>query len=733
VSNREESRITGVFSALGNNAKTTLLSIGPEATLDEIVGLVQAAGSGEVELLVPNNTEELRSLAGCEKLKRAASAAGVHVTLFTADEQIVGTARIAKLDVVPVGGAISAPPPGRPRSPQAKPHATVTLPAAGPRSSNSETASPALPKRETAGASKKDEGRRMKDQGPSDPLQPSTFNHHPSHDGEQEFLAGLAAFERSQTDEKTRAGETLPTDEGAVLFDAPGDLGVPRPRAAARQAWEAAFDDMATTMATEPAQPVRRVTRRTTGSNQPLPRATSRPDQPSRKRSPREYIGSIAPFLTQRERPRRERRASKSAAIAAPSAPRRQLRADKGAGRVRGSRRLLFWPLALLTLLGAAGGGGLLLRAFNVWPGGAVVTLTPAAPPSEPQPFAGIQIPVQDTPVSDPSSLQVQGAIIGQPVSVLAQGEAISTTLAPIGRAAGTIDLRNTLSQPVVLRAGTPIRAANGVTFTVDEAATIPAAVASADGITFGRGAASLTATVPGAAGNIPAGSITSIPGFEGTLRVEQGAFSGGADQEVKVVRIEDVNRVLPEALSQLYGAGAQALQAKVAEKSGFALAQSTITPTLESLKQLRGVDYAVFPPIGGVAPDGTFKLELRTAFQGVAEPTAAPIAQQLERAVRNQLANTGRIDANAQVQIQNWNVNNQSIVVDAMVRPPAKAPPLQAAFLDQVRQAIAGKPRDEAQRYLDSLVKDGKIARWTLPQAWTTVPARVSVQQASR
>jgi hypothetical protein len=238
---------------------------------------------------------------------------------------------------------------------------------------------------------------------------------------------------------------------------------------------------------------------------------------------------------------------------------------------------------------------------------------------------------------------------------------------------------------------------------------------------------------VPGAAGNIPPGSITSIPGFEGTLRVDQGEFSGGSDQEVRIVRTEDVNRVLPEAVSRLYGTGVQQLQAEVNTRPGFQLSQAVITPTLESLQQLSALDYAVFPPIGAVTQDGTFQLEVRARFQAVAEPTDAPLQQQLQQAVRNQLVNTGKIAPDAQVQIGSWRIANGGLSVDATVTPAGNVPPLSQDFLQQVETAIAGKPRDEATRYLQSLVDEGRIQQFSpIPPSWETIPTRVNVRQST-
>jgi len=400
---------------------------------------------------------------------------------------------------------------------------------------------------------------------------------------------------------------------------------------------------------------------------------------------------------------------------------------------VRRSGRSLRWPLAILGLLGVSLAGLVAVRTLGVSLVRPSIVLTPPAPPNELQTIKGLVIPVSGGPVDGTAASAVEAAIIEQPVSVAVQGQAISTTTTPIGRATGTLIVRNTLSQPVVVRAGTIVPATNGIRFTVDADVTVPEAVASADGIDFGRGQVKLTATVPGAAGNLPPNAIRSIPGLEGTLRVIQGEFIGGSDVEVRVVRTEEVNRVLPDALSRFYGAGVQALEAAVAGTPELSPTLVAITPTLETLKQLQGVEYAVFPPIGSVTRDGTFRLEVRATFRAAAEPVNRPLREQIEQATRNQLVSTAGVSADAEVAVAGWTIAGQGLVVDATVRPTGKAPPLPPDLLAEVQKTIVGMPRDAARAYLESLVARGRIAAFTpIPDQWETIPEQVSVKQAT-
>lgn len=681
---------------------TQLMPVRPAATVDEIVAQVVGPRNRQVELLVPNGTTALQSADGCAALRKAADEAGIHVLVFTADEQTLRAASSAGLDVLPVGRPIAPPDRLQRRGPRRP--ASPFPPAVPPGDNNGAYGGGAAPEPVFSAPRP-----RM----PVDGAVPSRQGQASSPVSDADFLAGLAAFEQAQADDVPARGTMLATDEGAILFDAPGDLGVPRPVAADDEGWETAFDELGVTMASEPESPL------------PLPPRVPGPDVPTGRE----------PGLSRRAAsglPDGSPRRPKGGMLTARDDGRSQRQAAPDQAREPRQRRWrsLLWPLVMLGLVAVIGGGWIGATRLGFGLAGPSIMLTPAVPQAQAQQVNGVIIPVRPDVAKDASSYALQGAVVEQPVNIAVAGEAISTTLTPIGRARGTLFLRNTLSQAVTVRAGTPVPAANGVQFVVAQTATVPAAAASLDGVTYGRGEVALVATIPGASGNISAGSITSIPGFEGTLRVEQGEFTGGSDQEVRIVRVEDVNRVLPEAISRLYAAGLQALQDKA--PGGLQLSTATITPTLESLQQLQGVEYGVFPPIGGVTPDGTFRVEVRATFGGVAEPAGAPLQQQLPVAVHNQLVNTGKIAADAQVQVKDWTVANGGLRVDALVAPAARVKALSPDFLREVERAIAGKPRNEATAYLQGLVKAGTIQSFSpIPDTWDKIPAGVSVRQS--
>ncbi|MDQ5851912.1 MAG: hypothetical protein M3380_07540, partial [Chloroflexota bacterium] len=306
---------TSAIRALGDAARSqndAVISIAPEATIEEIVAQVEASSVPRLDLLVPNGTRALQSRVGCKIVARAASDAGIRVTLFTADEQTAEAAHIAELDVVGVRGAILPP----------------TTPTSVPKIASGE---------EPGGRHQglEDEGRRS---GDSDPTfrrpppgsRPSTPDSRPPVD--DGFLDRLRAFDQAQSSQPPPAGDILPTTEGAVLFDAAGDLGVPRPSSPRQAAWESAFEEMGATMAAEPMAPVDPL-----GAVPRQPPSIAEPSGHTRAAQPAR-LRSIAPRLPWR----RQSVVSEDEVEPEDPVSRPQL------ATVRRPGRPLRWPLAIL-------------------------------------------------------------------------------------------------------------------------------------------------------------------------------------------------------------------------------------------------------------------------------------------------------------------------------------------------------------------------------------------------
>lgn|GEM_PF-3923583 len=702
---------------IGRDDAPLLIPIQPSSSIDEITTLVRQAGVSRVELLVPDGTTALQSIAGNETLREAAKAVGTRVTIFTSDEKTTHAARFAKLDVVSVGGTVAAPRPGEtPRRPtgqrSAAQRAAPTPPAVQPRPpAQAETALP--PAR------------------PSTPQRPATAA--PAA-VDADFLSQLEAFDQAPPPQPAR---TQQSDEGALLFDVPGDIGVQRP-AEDDAEWQAAFGELDTTMSDDVLEPAPQPrSRRRQRSASPVPPPDQRAPRPS-------LLGALVGVLPQRTRrvPQETPPADDGMRMARP-----ERTPEEVAVRRRQSRSLMLWPIALISvvLIGVA------LIAYSMGTTGnsrsflsavlapfsrqsAPIQLVPPLSGAESETFTNQVIPLVTQPVTEADSINVQGLLLTAPVTVTLQGTAASSTVAPIGYAQGTVTLRNRSSQAVTIPGGTTVPA-GGQEFVVETDVTVPGSVASEAGITFGVADATLRARTPGGSGNIPLGTITSIPGYtgnQGPLAVAQPApFSGGSDQQVQIVSPDDVSKLLPEGLTQLYAKGAQSLLGQV--QPGFALVQSestpAITPTQELLKNIQPSNYAAFPPVGQVTQDGRFTLQLFQTFAALASPQNEPIDQQLARAVKVLVVQSRPELANADVQVTGWRRGEQGLVVDAVFTPRGSYQPIPSDQLAQIQQALAGRSRAEAEAYLQQLVNDGVISGFQLPENLDTLPSEPTLE----
>ncbi len=692
------------LNQVGREEAPLLLPIQPSSSIEEICASVRDAGAARVELLVPDGTRALQSIAGNEMLREAAKTAGVRVTLFTADEKTTDAARFAKLDVVSVGGTVAAPRPGDiPRRP------TGQRPAIQPQTP------PLTPRPPTAHSL----GAAPSRQATPDPA---------LNTSDADFLSQLEALDRSDFDEPPRVQRS---DQGALLYDVAGDIGVPNP-AQNDAEWQAAFGELDSAIVNAPEDVA------------PLPPPSRRRRQPAaridegRERSPRpSLLGALMGVLPQRSRRIADAPSEEDDGMRM-SRPERT--PEEEYARRRQSRNLLLGPLLALALLvglvlivlGAQGSlnfGSLLASAgMGNRP---TIAIEPPLNATEAVTFTNQIVPLISQPITNPAALNVQGMVLTAPVTVTLQGTAAKPAVVPIGFAKGSVTLRNQTSQTATIPAGT-IVAAGGQEFVFDTDVTVPGSRDTGQALVYGFAEGTLTAKLPGSQGNLPAGTITEIPGFTNRqFSVTQpAAFGGGTDQEVQIVSPDDVSPLLPQALTQLYAQGAQRLQTQVQEQPNLTIYGGQITPTQELLKTLPPEEYlSVFPPIGQVAQDGTFTLQVFRTFEALASPIDKPIDQELQRALMNQIRVQRPDLADAQVSITGWRRGDQGLVVDAVAVPRGGFQEVPDTLRQQIAQGIRGKSRAEAQAYLQGLQEQGAIRNFSLPQDWQTVPDNVDVQ----
>lgn len=153
---------------------------------------------------------------------------------------------------------------------------------------------------------------------------------------------------------------------------------------------------------------------------------------------------------------------------------------------------------------------------------------------------------------------------------VLATG---TTGTAEVGDERATVNLRvqNDGDAPVLIAAETFVVNENGIAFSVDEEATVPAG----ETVTVVA-----TAERAGEIGNLDAGETWTLSGAPDSVNVTNpGAAEGGTNREVPAVAIEDVERLRALASEVLIRVGARQLEATV--ESGTVLTETAIVTIL--------------------------------------------------------------------------------------------------------------------------------------------------------
>ena len=116
------------------------------------------------------------------------------------------------------------------------------------------------------------------------------------------------------------------------------------------------------------------------------------------------------------------------------------------------------------------------------------------------------------------------------------------------------------------------------------------------------------------------------------------------------------------------------------------------------------------------------FTLTVQASYSALGVPADRPLDRQLGPVLTEQLLQAGRIsvgDCRAPA-VTSWSWDGERLLVDGQIGPDTLSPGCQGgldqAALDQVREAVRGKTRAEAQAALDALVAQGVIGGYTLP-----------------
>lgn len=740
---------------LGRDDEPLLLPIPPSSSIEDIIRLMREAGSPRIELLVPDGTAALQTIAGNQMLRNAAAQAKIQLTIFTADEKTAQAAGLARIDVMSIGGKVAAPRPGdTPRRPTGQHRAiTPSQPPVTPRPAQptGQQAQPQAPsQRSQSGATPSQQPARestqqVRRQAPGSAAAPrgaTPAAGMPAAADDQDFLSRLEAFDHSGAPAGQQAGprRIQESDEGALLFDVPGDIGVPRP--ADNDAEWATFVQQPQ----RPAQPRKQPQPDVLADfPDPGPNAQRRGQRGSlfdQQQERPSMLSALFGFLPSRARRAQPAQAADTAVVDDENArmPRPERSVEETDARRRQARTMLIWPLigagfllgALLLFMVLNGSWSQLLNRNSE------LVVEPPLSASDALTLTNQIVPLVREPVTAANSLNVQGVLISDTATVTRQASAAGKTLAPIGFASGTLLISNPSSQPITVPQGTLVLG-GGQEYTIDTTVTVPPAVSDFSGTRNGQAEATVTAKVAGAQGNIPADTIELIQGYSGSqgpLRIRQAApFEGGTDQEVAVVSPDDVNAILPDVLSQLYAQGVQKIQAQVNQLPGYALVASDstpeISPTQELLRQIDPSSFEVFPPIGQViAPEmnGTFTLKMSRRFEALASPVDQAIDEQLRRAIASLANAQGRNVQPSDVTITGWRRSDTGLAVDATITPRSGYASVPSEREQEIEAMLRGKSRAEAEQILQTLRDEGQIGNFSLPESWATVPENLDI-----
>jgi hypothetical protein len=387
-------------------------------------------------------------------------------------------------------------------------------------------------------------------------------------------------------------------------------------------------------------------------------------------------------------------------------------------------------PLLLLLLI-AVGAGFWYLRSRAT-----IVVAAPVADARQQQ-FDDEIIPLASGEGKSP------GAIQAIPISTTAefqvQGQVISETLSPVGSAKGTLTIYNTIGQTIQLPDGTQFVAVKEggqeVRFKLDVPANVPAATTSSSvagsNTAFGQIDVAVTALSPGSASNVGENTIKQIviPGQDpiavgaGNFNIQHGPLTGGSEQLVRVVTEDDVQRKLQEALTGLYNTGIKQLEAQLDTRSE--IDPVSITPDADALSRPENYEIVVEPAVGAQVPttNPNFTVTVRTRFGGLATPRGQLIGTQLETALREHFQSPCKPGETARIEVSDYRWDGQRLAVDSTLTcvPSGGLAPETAS---QVKRAVGGKTRAEAEQNLQALQEQGLIGAYQLPPDRDSFPS---------
>lgn len=210
-----------------------------------------------------------------------------------------------------------------------------------------------------------------------------------------------------------------------------------------------------------------------------------------------------------------------------------------------GDRVRRLGPRTIATIVGLVLLAGLVVFAVGFFLlSSATVTLRPESRPVDTELTYAILPPDQDAP--DGAAVTVPAEQMSLEFSTEASEPATGTRQEPGDPARGRVRLSNPNTEEVTIEAGATLTSIDGLEYTVDQDATVPAGDPGLG--RYGGGEAAVTAAEGGTAGNIETGELSG--------RLDSGVYysnrdaplAGGTDQDIQVADAADIQALRTEA-----------------------------------------------------------------------------------------------------------------------------------------------------------------------------------------
>jgi hypothetical protein len=672
--------------------ESVLIPVSPDDTLDAIAAQIRGAGAPQVQLLVPDGTAALQSLGGFQRLLQKIEPDHVDLLLITSDEKILNAARLSQVETVGVQGARVSMPRRRTAAPDEAPP--------DDRYATRSFAAEPIDRRDAEFL--------------------EALDHVPSGEGYADLQEEDADLYAALDDLSDTFQQDAPARRASAA-DSRRDLGADEDFAAALDEWS---DPDAARRPTRPAA------RPDSGADLESPRRFSAADFDLAE-DDRRQRGGRRPTAAQRAR-------AEAKLAAAGGAPARRSRASTS-GRLRDydedeelaprrsrSRALIPLLLALVAVL-----------ALALWflSSRTTIAIAPPASAASEHPFANEVIPLAQP--GESTSAAVQAAPVSAAAEATVTGEVKNETLSPSGTAKGEVTIINTIANPVPIPRGSEFIGKNSagqeVRFSLDSDVTVPGATSTSSltgsSTTYGQIAVAVTARSPGSASNVDVNSITQllIPGQQPIVSqnsnfiFQNAPIGGGSEEPQRIVTEADVQAVLGQALTALYGNGLQALRGQI-DETRVAIDETTIAPSAEALGDPKNYDPPVVePPVGqAVDPNNpVFKVTVRASFNALATPAGSSVADQLQTVVPQYFFQRPDRPCKAserqgtRVDGSRW--DGEKLTIDGAIScTPIGGLP--AETIVKVKDAVRGQSRDAAVTGLETLKQQGLIGDYQLP-----------------